>query len=192
MLSYHARVHATSQPCSLVSARGTVTAGARRAAITDGVSALQLWSLSRRSGAVPRPKGCEGASFQPDGLSRCQSHPRRFSQQVMQRGRMLSDDGFGSICKAEFTVRNPGSSHIPPISLQPLRPGSAELGDLLPLNTAEVVGSETPGCRRRRDLPGHHPVRCGTVEPGSAQPPGWTRLMSIQGELKKGKKGIRD
>lgn len=103
-------------------------AGARRAAITDGVSALQLWSLSHRSGAVPRPKGCEGASFQPDGLSRCQSHPRHFSQQVMQRGRILSDGGFGSICKAEFRVKNPGSSHIPPTSLQSPSPGPQSWG----------------------------------------------------------------
>lgn len=54
-----------------------------------------------------------------------------------------------------------------------------------PLNTEEVVGSGIPGCRRRRDPPGCPRARCGTEEPGSARPLGWTRLLSTQGGLKR-------
>lgn len=110
----------------------------------------------------------------------------RFSQQVMQRGRMLSEGGFGSICKAKCRVKNlsSGQMQLPPPALPAQR-------DLLPLNTVEVAGSETPGCRQRRDLPGCHQAHCGTAEPGSARPRGWTPLLSIQEGLER-EKNIRE
>lgn len=62
-----------------------------------GSRALQeLWSHSHCV-SISRPKCCEGESFHPKGSLHCQLHLMRFSQQVMQRGRMLSEGGFGSI-----------------------------------------------------------------------------------------------
>lgn len=145
-----------------------------------GGSALQeLWSHGCH---VPfsRAKRCEAVSSHPKGSPRCQLQPMRFSQQVMQRGRMLFEGGFGSICKARFSVKKLSSGDIPASS-----PALPAQGDWLPPNTAEVVGSETPGCRRRRDPLGCHRARCGTAEPGSARPPDWTRPPSIPGELKR-------
>jgi len=95
----------------------------QRAASGARVSPLrELWSRGHRV-PVSRPKCREGASFHPKGSPSCQLHPTRSSQQVMQRGRMLSEGGFGSICKAKFRVKNLSSGHIPAISTSPRSPG---------------------------------------------------------------------
>lgn len=89
-------------------------------------------------------------------------------------------EGLDQSAKTSLESKTPavGTSQLGPAALP-------AQGGLVPLNTVEAAGSETPGCRQRKDPPGCHRVRCGTAERGFALPLGWTQLRSTQEELKR-------